>query len=504
MYKCLAAIDIGSNTVHLIVVATDGRHLTILADDSIFVRLADGVWNLGYIPEERIIATCQALLHLRGIAQSFGAEAIAVVATEVARTARNTSALLSAVHAATGLRPLVLSGMDEAMLTFRGVTYGQHLPTNVAVADLGGGSLEIIIAELGHGSWRTSLPVGSAFMHDRFASHDPLREDEITALQQYLAETFTTIPRLSHVDELQVCGGTVNALMRVVQQQQGRASGDHILRQTDLESALAVMQTHTSSQIAHRFHLRFERARLLPTGAVILSSLLERLGLPGILVSQAGIREGVIQAMAVHGDEWLEGARADAYKWRTIDMPIPTSSPTTKDVVAIGQQPSYRVAWNMMHEQSDIMLTYCDTALEGDVEAVHDMRVASRRLRTMLDIFSPCFPVNAVRRLRKAVKVMAQALGDVRDADVALESLHQQLTDTDPKFELALRQLIRERKDERRNARRSLRRQLRPNEIARIRSLVLLLQMTDDILIPITAIRGEQVQEPVLEREGTV
>src|SRR5262249_22267701 len=108
-YQCLAAIDIGSNTVHLLVAATDGRQLTVLDDESIFIHLAADVWQTGVISEKGILTTAQAVWHLRDIARGYGAEHIIVVATEVARTAKNAAALLNIVSATTGLEPLVLS-----------------------------------------------------------------------------------------------------------------------------------------------------------------------------------------------------------------------------------------------------------------------------------------------------------------------------------------------------------------------------------------------------------
>ena len=486
MQHCLAAIDIGSNTVHLLVAATDGHQLTVLADESIFVRLADGVWNLGYIPQERIVATGDALRHLQGVAASFGAERLIVVATEVARTARNTHELLSTIQAMTGIEALVLSGMDEATLTFAGVTHGRHLPGSIAVADLGGGSLEVIIAELGRDPWRTSLAIGSAFMHDRFAPHDPPEAHEIAALQSYLAETLAGIPHLNHVEALLICGGTVNALMRLVQQQQGRAEGDRILRRADLAGAVQVMLAMPSALVAADYRLRLERARLLPIGAVILASVLERLGLPGVIVSPAGIREGIVLAAAQFGEDWLAGAHRGIDQAPYVDAPANTphepetthhhthpkhATDTTRDI-SLAQQATVDVAWTKIDGLVADMLRYRDEALGGDADAVHDMRVAARRARTILEFFVPCFAATPLRKTLRGIKQMARALGGVRDADVALEALTQQLDECDPALEPGLQLLIKRQRQIRRTARKALRRALTTEAVRALRGHV--------------------------------
>ncbi|MBA3827096.1 MAG: CHAD domain-containing protein, partial [Ktedonobacterales bacterium] len=436
-------------------------------------------WNLGYIPQERIVATAEALRHLQGVAASYGAERLTVVATEVARTARNTAELLSTIQAMTGIETLVLSGMDEATLTFAGVTHGRHLPTSVAVADLGGGSLEVIIAEMGHGTWRTSLPLGSAFMHDRFAPHDPMHADEMARLSDYLTEKLAEIPQLSQVEALVICGGTVNALMRLVQQQQGRAGGDRVLRRTDLAAALDVMLATPSGLVAETYRLRMERARLLPTGTVILLALLDRLRLSGMTISPAGIREGIVLAVARAGDDWLAGARAGIDQAPFVDATTPLHSLSVghqkhghaaPDDIPLALQATTDVAWVQIDALVTEMLHHREAVLAGDVDAVHDMRVTARRARTMLEFFVPCFAAAPLRKTLRGIKRMARALGDVRDADVALATLEPRLQASDPELMPGLRLLVKAQLQARRTARKHLRQALTGTAVRGLRA----------------------------------
>ncbi len=476
MYETLAAIDIGSNTVHLIVAVTDGNALTILADESIFVRLANGVWNQGYIPDERILTTAQAIYHLREVARSFGVEHIVVVATEVARTARNTLALLNAVEAVTGLRPIVLSGMDEATLMFQGVTHARRLPSSVAVADLGGGSLEIILAELGFSAWRTSQPLGSAFLHDRFITHDPPLDDEVRSLNTYLKETFLGIPNLERVTTLIVCGGTVNALKRLVQTIKGRAAGETILTRQDIEIALTVMLHQPFEIVAADYRLRVERARLLPTGALVLAALLDHLHLSSMVVSQAGIREGIILAMARYGQAWLDGAHAvwnvgDGNAMGTTPLPSDTDRSVSSGGVqqsATAMTPIGHIAGTKIQQLVQEVVRARKKAGLGDSEAIHAMRVATRRLRTALETFAPCFPGTPQRMLAREVRRLAQALGKVRDADVAIAQVKTRLQGSHPAQMLGLRAVFARQVAAHRAGRQQLQRMLRKRRMERI------------------------------------
>ncbi len=500
MYQCLAAIDIGSNTVHLIVAATDGQQLTILADESAFVQLAAGIAQQGGISPERIAATVVALLHLRAVAESFGASRILVAATEVARSAPNGGELLRAIREECGLDPLLLSGQDEATLTFLGVTHGRHLPTNVAVADLGGGSLEVILAELGHDPWRKSLAIGSSFMHDQFAPDDPPQPTEVAALRAYVAERLAEIPRLRRIEELLVSGGTINALMRLVQQLQHRASGDRILRRSDFDQALTLMGSQPANLVAADYHLRPERARLLPTGTVILAALLDHLHLPGLIVSPAGIREGMILAAANYGTDWLAGAHQGLPPQDFTDA---EAAPSNGSVPPLAWQPTTDVLWSMLVDMLHELVGYRAKVLAGDADAVHDMRVLARRVRTLLETFGPCFPVQDVRRLNLAVRQLAHALGAVRDADVALQALALRLQEADPALVPGLRYLIKEQRLAREGAQHRLRRRLDKPRLERLRILVDALRLTEAQRVSQTSLRIVPPTSALPEAEET-
>src|SRR6185437_4282818 len=216
----VAAIDVGSNTIHLVVAIphlSDGSALAVLVDELEFVRLGAGVSATGRIAPERAERGLAALRRLRDLATTAGAQTILCAATEVMRLASNGAEFLASAQAELGLEIPVISGEQEASLTFWGAISDRNLSSEqpVAVADLGGGSIELV---LGHGrrlNWRRSLPLGSGGLHDRFVRSDPPTLDELQSLRREAdailgAQALPVSAPDTHL--LIACGGTATTL----------------------------------------------------------------------------------------------------------------------------------------------------------------------------------------------------------------------------------------------------------------------------------------------------
>src|SRR6266852_8890223 len=172
-----AAIDIGSNTIHLVVARCTPHALDIVEDQQELVRIGESVTATGEILQEKARAAIATLKRYKALARKHKASPILVVATEAIRQASNSAAFLEQVLHKTKLTVQLISGTAEAALTFFGSTYEVNKepghPTQVGVMDLGGGSMELLTARNMHITWRTSLPVGSGWLHDRYLSSDP-------------------------------------------------------------------------------------------------------------------------------------------------------------------------------------------------------------------------------------------------------------------------------------------------------------------------------------------
>ena len=320
----IAAIDVGSNTIHLVVgrpIAAD-TDLEILADETVLVRLGADVTATGAIGAERT-ATAIGVLHQQvEVAHRLGASPILGLATEGVRKASNGAAFAQQVREVTGVELVLISGEQEAAFTYWGAISGQTIAGRSAVVDLGGGSTEIVVGDAGNIAWRMSLPLGSGTIHDRVAPADPADPAELAAAARVVEDALRPLDLPLPVSEVTACGGTATTLVWLAQRALGadavaasEASDgpDYpatlgVLTAGVLERLLALLQSLPASAVAERYGVEVGRARLLAAGAVVLQGAMRRLGAERMRVSRRGIREGAILAYVRHGAGWLEAA----------------------------------------------------------------------------------------------------------------------------------------------------------------------------------------------------
>lgn len=320
MSQPIAAIDVGSNTIHLVVGLPQGEQsnrLTVLQDDLEFVRLGAGVGNGGPIAPERFERGLAVLKRLRDQARQAGAQIILCAATEVMRKAANGPEFLARAREELELNIPVISGEQEAALTFWGATSDREIDQEepVAVADLGGGSMELVLGLGQRFTWRRSVPLGSGTMYDRFIQSDPPTPAELAALRSAVASFLGTLdlPEQSQQKGLLiVCGGTATTLLIFSQNALSIPSTQTSLSRVEMEQGIAVLLAYPAEEVARRYRVEAPRAQILGAGAAVLLELMRRLGIEQMEISRRGIREGMILSYARHGAAWLEAAERGA------------------------------------------------------------------------------------------------------------------------------------------------------------------------------------------------
>src|SRR5206468_1631880 len=144
-----------------------------IEDVSEFVRLGKGVHASGRLQEDRIVAAIDAVGRLTARATARGAQKVTAIATSAVRDAANRDEFVRRVLDATGVRIRILSGDEEAQLTYLGATLGNPLGNGAVICDLGGGSAELIFASPAGIEWAQSLQLGSGRLTEQFVHHDP-------------------------------------------------------------------------------------------------------------------------------------------------------------------------------------------------------------------------------------------------------------------------------------------------------------------------------------------
>ncbi len=426
-----AAIDIGSNTIHLVVARCTPDNLDIVEDRVEMVRIGESVTATGEISPQKRDATIALLRQYKEVAEKHGAEHVFVVATEAIRQASNRDEFLEQVKCETVLEVHLISGTAEAEFTFMGATYETArepgAPALLGVMDLGGGSMELVTAKDMHITWRTSIPIGSGWLHDRFLLSNPPTRDELSVASSFLHTYLQGVHIKERPPVLIVTGGSANSLLLLARRAFKLEMQNYRLTHEDLIHCEGLMSALPAEEISQRYEQPLDRARILPAGALIIRMVMEHLGLTEIRISPHGIREGVLLAYARYGEHWLDYANGDSdssmkdsRKKQSSDKSAPEHGEQVELFIQSGQR--------MLKDRLKKLFDWRDDVLKHeDIEAVHKMRVASRRLRATMDAFESCCKPKPFKKAYRCIKEVTDILGTARDTDVMVQGLSDQL-----------------------------------------------------------------------------
>ena len=303
----VAAIDIGTNSVRLLVAEVDGSDpgalLTTLDRRMRITRLGQGVNAARRLAPEAIERTLTVLREYRVAFEALGVDRVRATATSAARDAENRDDFFGPATEALGVRPELLSGEDEARLSFVGATIGLDAPTPYLVVDIGGGSTEFVFGTGAPEALR-SLDVGCVRITEQWLASDPPAPEElsnaISAVRDELADAARELPQLREAATVIGLAGTVTTVAAI---EQGLAAYDrdriHHFRLTRA-AAEDVFRTLALESIEERRHnpgLEPERADVIVGGVVVLVSIFRTFGFEEILVSESDILDGLARSI---------------------------------------------------------------------------------------------------------------------------------------------------------------------------------------------------------------
>ncbi|MEI7555844.1 hypothetical protein [Candidatus Chlorohelix sp.] len=300
----VGAVDIGSNTVHLVIARTDGTEIEILEDQKEMARLGDDVSYHGEISSSKLELTMNLLKNYRQLSENRNAHLV-VTGTEPLRAARNSIKLVQRAREELGININVLSQPEEAILSFRGATFNMHLPSHFVMADVGGGSTEIVVVNFHQIQSIIKLPVGSIKLRALCNAGDPLTQAQVHAAQFKLGEIFGAAqwPHLPLGPNFGiVAGGNAKAITRLF----NRGRRGEFLRSPELLGAVNLAMSKSSEQITQEYNLVASRAQTFSTGALIIHAIMDKFKLNSMLVSRYGIREGLLLSYAHFHEGWRD------------------------------------------------------------------------------------------------------------------------------------------------------------------------------------------------------
>ena len=297
----LAAIDIGTNSFRCIVVEVyQDERFRSLDDEKAPVRLGEGLNQTGLIGQAAQQRASDTLQRMCGIVNGLGATMVEVVATSAVRKASNQKEFLDAIKATTGLEIKVIDGEVEAELATLSVHHNFAMEQQrFAMADIGGGSVEIVIASGRHTETVTSLELGAVFLTEKFIHNDPPTAIELKQLRKHIRKA---LKKTGFGDGLPVSclvgsGGTMTNIGTMVMEMRGEQYHSvhrYEVLHSEIVHLLAMLARKPQKERLQTPGLNAERADIILAGMILTDELLRKTKTNLLKINAKGIREGLI------------------------------------------------------------------------------------------------------------------------------------------------------------------------------------------------------------------
>ena len=280
-------IDVGSNTLRLLVAERTPRGLETILSERTHVGLARDIERDGRISAAKLAQAQELATRYAVLARDRGVDRIEVFVTAPGRQSGNAAELHAALAEATAMPVRQLSAEEEGRLAFAGaVSACRSVADTIAVVDVGGGSTQVMVGTEQGPAWLRPLEVGSLRLTERFVRSDPATPDELDAITGAVEEAFASLTPPLPINAL-ATGGTARALRRIA----GKRLGEK-----QLNAVLDVLSERPAAGLAAEFEIPLERARVLAAGTILLREAHRRLGVK-LEVAKGGVREGAVRGL---------------------------------------------------------------------------------------------------------------------------------------------------------------------------------------------------------------
>jgi exopolyphosphatase/guanosine-5'-triphosphate,3'-diphosphate pyrophosphatase len=296
--KRVASIDIGTNTILLLIAEVDKGELKPIFEAETIVRLGEGLQKDTVLHQDSMKRGFQTLAQYLERCQAMGVQETFAVGTSALREARNSEVFIRMIKERLGLSIEIISGKEEAQLSFLTVARDMRgLKDLLMVVDVGGGSTEFVSGKGDRIDKWISLPIGSVRFTELFLLSDPVQEKEWERMEKEIRKSLAGIPHPQKPFSMIAVGGTATTLASV---EQGLKEfipekiHHFVLKKGALQKQLDLYRPKTIEERRKIPGLPPERAEIILAGGAILHIAMEELECPSILISYHGIRYGLI------------------------------------------------------------------------------------------------------------------------------------------------------------------------------------------------------------------
>lgn len=325
----LAAIDIGTNSFHLVIAKTDDKGIVkILSKDKEVVRLGKSSTDMKYISIDAMERAVSTLKRFKIICDSYNAE-IRAVATSATREALNKNEFIEEVLKRTGISIEVVSGFEEARLIYLGVLQALDVFDNkILLIDIGGGSTEFLVGEKGHVKYANSIKLGAVRMTEKFFGDGRFRKDNIDNARLHVKSMINPIIRHLRDENYECVIGTSGTITNIASFIRANNSGEDMsgfnfnnFKYSDVElynTVKSILSIDNVQSIKKLEGLDSDRADIISAGAIILEQIFKEINIKEIILSSYALREGILFDKIDKGNNTLLSADLKSVRYRSV------------------------------------------------------------------------------------------------------------------------------------------------------------------------------------------
>ena len=324
----IAAIDIGTNSIHMVIAqATLPGSFDVVDREREVVQIGAGSFEGGRLRAEAIRRTVDALTRFAQLARRHQVDRILCTATAAVREARNGGEFLAAAREASGVSPRVIPAEEEGRLIYLAVKSALQLDDKPSlIVDIGGGSMQLVVGDREKLHLAVSAPLGALRLAETAEMSDPPSRRDLQRLRRLIRkQARECLEKVAAFSPRQVYGssGSIHALAEIAHWEETggpiEQMNGHLLTVHALDRTIRRLARMTTPERERLPGIDAKRAEIIVPGALVLAHVLEEVGAEGIVLSDFGVREGLVtDYITFHAEEISTLGRIEDVRLRSV------------------------------------------------------------------------------------------------------------------------------------------------------------------------------------------
>ncbi len=289
MGRIVSAIDIGSNTIHMLVAEVEGGAVRRLWDETDWISLGETVARMGTISTSTLERMIKTLNAYKRRAKSEGADSLYIFATEALRLAENAEEVTKKIQESVGVTVEIISSKKEIELGLRGALLDSVGASPYLLVEVGGGSTQIAECESNIIIKDIALPLGTGKLIAKCKIDYPADPSCVQSVQELTYAEIQKLGKWENIKRIVACGGVARGLWRAL-----HPDGERTLMIQELDYLIWAAPRLSVDQLSIRFQVKPKRAATLLLGSIIYKAIIENCNLEQMTISRFGAREGAV------------------------------------------------------------------------------------------------------------------------------------------------------------------------------------------------------------------